>query len=228
MNLVVTCTVDCTSHHLTKDVYFLSEIWNLKQIKDLENRKCCSICLFERCFSFLWKNITTWLYVTLTGYVTIRHILGKIQSLRSEQKRIVLVFDDFVSKLLLPTWCYVFLLKRILVEQVNSAVLMNLVVTCTADCTSHHLTKDVYFLSEIWNLKQIKDLANRKCCSISLFERCFSFLSKKYHSVVIYHSDGTYNHPKYFWKNERLRSELKHILLVINDITSSMMLWFFC
>ena len=144
-----------------------------------------------------------------------------------------IVFNDDAPKLLLQPDVTVFLLERILVERVNSAVLMNLVVTCTVDCTCHHLTRNVYFSSEIWNLKQIKDLANRKCCSISLFKRCFSFLSKKYHWVVICHSDGTYNHPKYFGKNERLRSEPKHILLVFNDVAPKLLLpaWrirFFC
>ena len=78
---------------------------------------------------------------------------GKNESLRSE-----------------PTYCFQadvtgFLLERILVERVNSADQINLVVTCTADGTSHHLTKNIYFLSEMRNLR------NRKFF-------CFSFLSK--------------------------------------------------
>ena len=185
MNLVVTCTADCTCHHLTKNIIFLSEIWNLKQIKDLANRKCCSICLFERCFFFLSKKYHyTWLYVTLTGHITIRNILGKMNAWGTNQS----VYYSY-SMMLLLNYCFqpdvtVFLLERILVERVNSEVLMNLVVTCTVDCKCHHLTKNVYFLSEIWNSKQIKDLEIRKCCSICLFKRYCFFLRKKYHYLV--------------------------------------------
>ena len=105
------------------------------------------------------KNTTRWLYVTLTGHITITIFSGKNESLRSEPKHMVLVFDDFVPKLLFPSWCYRFLLERILVERVNSADQINLVVTCTAACKCHHLIKNIKFLSEMWHLKQIKDLA---------------------------------------------------------------------
>ena len=54
---------------------------------------------------------------------------------------------------------WVFLLERILVKRVNSADQINLVVTCTADGTSHHLTKNEYFLTEMRNLRQVKDFA---------------------------------------------------------------------
>ena len=47
--------------------------------------------------------VHAWLYVTLTGHKTIRHILGKNESLRSEPKHIELVLDDFASKLLFPS-----------------------------------------------------------------------------------------------------------------------------
>ena len=51
------------------------------------------------------------------------------------------------------------LLEGILVERVNSADQTNVEVTYTADGTSHHLTKNIYFLSEMRNLRQIRDLA---------------------------------------------------------------------
>ena len=38
----------------------------------------------------------------------------------------------------------VFLLEKILLEQVNSAGQINLGVTCTYDCTCHHLTKNIH------------------------------------------------------------------------------------
>ena len=53
----------------------------------------------------------------------------------------------------------VFVLERILVERINSADQINLVVICTADCTCHHLIKNKYFLSEMRNLRQIRDFA---------------------------------------------------------------------
>ena len=49
------------------------------------------------------KNITTWLYVTLTGHITIRHILEKNESLRSEPKHMALAFYDFATNLLFPS-----------------------------------------------------------------------------------------------------------------------------
>ena len=42
-----------------------------------------------------------------------------------------------------------FFLEGILVGRVNSAFLIDVVVTCTADFTCHHLTENVYFLSEM-------------------------------------------------------------------------------
>ena len=45
----------------------------------------------------------------------------------------------------------------------------------------------------------------------------FFSLEKKYYHVVICHSDGTYNHPTYFGKNESLRSEPNHMVLVVDD-----------
>ena len=44
-------------------------------------------------------------------------------------------------------------------ERVNSADQINLVMICTADCTCRHLSKNVYFLNEMLNLRQIRDLA---------------------------------------------------------------------
>ena len=144
----------------------------------------------------------------------------------------VLVLDDFASKLLLPSWYYdFFLLERTLVGRVNLAGQIIYITSWLHLQLIVHVTnwqKTLYFLREIWNLKQIKNLANRKCCSICLFKHCFSFLSKKYYYVVICHSDGTYNHPKYFTKNERLRRKRKHILLVFNDVASKLLLPTWC
>ena len=101
-------TADCTCHHLTKNVYFLSEIWNLNKSRTEKFANVAPFVCLNAVFLSWAKNTTTWLYVTLTGHITIRHILDKIQSLRSEHKRMVLVIDDFASKLLFPSWCYDF------------------------------------------------------------------------------------------------------------------------
>ena len=56
--------------------------------------------------------------------------------------------------------------ERNIVEWVNSSRI-NLVVTCTADCTYHHLTnsrKKLKFPAEMRNSKQIWEFNNRKCC----------------------------------------------------------------
>ena len=67
----------------------------------------------------------------------------------------------------------VFLLERILVERVNSADQINLVVTCTADGTSHYLTKNKYFLTEMRNLRQIRDLAIENVARFSSLNAVF-------------------------------------------------------
>ena len=105
-----------------------------------------------------------------------------------------------------------FLFARSFVERVNSALQINLVVTCTADCTCRHLIKNVYFLNEMLNLRQIRDLTIPNVARFASLNAAF-FREQKYHYVVICYSDGTYNHPKYFRKNERLKSELKHMVL---------------
>ena len=144
INLVVTCTADCACHHMIKNVYFLKEMWNLKQIRDLAIVNVARFASLNAVFLSSAKNTTAWLYVPMTGHKTIRHILDKNESLRSEAKHMLLGFDDFAPKLLFPSWYYGFLLERNLLQRVDSADQIYLVVTCTADCTCHHLTKNVY------------------------------------------------------------------------------------
>ena len=127
----------------------------------------------------------------------------------------------------------VFVLERILVERINSADQINLVVICTADCTCHHLIKNKYFLSEMRNLRQIRDFAISNVARFASLNAVFLSWAKTYHIVVICHSDGTYNHPAYFEKNESLRSEPKHMVLVFNDFPPKQLfpIWcngFFC
>ena len=71
----------------------------------------------------------------------------------------VLVLDVFSLNNCYQPDHVIFLLQRTLVGPGNSTDQFDLVVTCTADCTYHHLTKSIYFLNEMWNLKQIRDLA---------------------------------------------------------------------
>ena len=133
-------------NHLTKNVCFLSEIWNLKQIRHLTIANVARFGSLNAVFQSWAKNTTPTYF-------------GKNESLTSEPKHKKLVIDDFAAELLFPSWCYCFLLARNLVGRVNSACLINLLVICTADCTWHHLTEKVYFLCETWNLKQIRYLA---------------------------------------------------------------------
>ena len=57
---------------------------------------------YEPCFFSREKNTTTWLYVTLTGDITIRNILEKNDRLRIGPNHMVHEFDDFALKLLFP------------------------------------------------------------------------------------------------------------------------------
>ena len=120
-------------------------------------------------------------------YVVICHSNGtynhptyfeKNERVRSEPKHMVLEFDYFSPNLMFPSWCDIFLLERILVERVNLANQIKLVVTCTADCTCHHLTENVYFLSEMWNLKHIRDLAIANVARFSSLNAVFLFWTK--------------------------------------------------
>ena len=107
INLVVTCTADCTCHHLGKNVCFLSDMWNLKEIRDLPVAIVASFVSLNAVFLSGAKNITTWLYVTLTGHITIRHILEKNEIFRSKPKHMVLAFHDFAPNLLFPSYLQV-------------------------------------------------------------------------------------------------------------------------
>ena len=198
-------------NHLTKNVCFLSEIWNLKQIRDLAIANVAQFASLNAVFLSWAKNTTAWLYVTLTGHITIRHILEKMKAWAANQS-----ICNTHSMILPLYYCFqgdvmVFLLENMLVGRVDSTDLINLVVTCSADCTCHHLTKNVYFLSEKWNLKQIRDLAIANVPRFASFNAVFLSLqlSKKYHCVVICHSDGTCNHPTYFGKKWKLEERTK-------------------
>ena len=85
INLVVTCTADCTCHHLTKNVYFFSEMWNLKQITDIAIVNVDRFANLTPVFPSWAKITTAWLYVTLAGHITIRHILEKMKAWAANQ-----------------------------------------------------------------------------------------------------------------------------------------------
>ena len=105
INVVVTFSADCTCNHPTKNVYFLSEMWNLKEIRNLAIAIVARFVSWNADFLSGAKTITTWLYVTVTGHITIRHILEKNESLRSEPKHMVLAFHELAANLLFPSWC---------------------------------------------------------------------------------------------------------------------------
>ena len=146
-------TADCTCHHLTKNVYFLSEIWNLNKLRTEKFANVAPFVCLNAVFLSWAKNTTTWLYVTLTGHIAIRNILEKMNAWGANQS----IYYSY-SMMLPLNYCFqpdvmVFLLQRILVERVNLADLMNLVVTFTADYTCHHLTKNCIFLARNMKFK---------------------------------------------------------------------------
>ena len=166
INLVMTCTADCTCHHLTKYIYFLSEMWNLKQIRNLAIANVARFASLNDVFLSWEKNTTTWLYVTLTGHITIRNILEKNESLGIESKHMVHVPMIFPLNYCFQADVMVFLLERILVERVNSAKQINCKMTCTTDFTCHHLTKNMKFFEQNVKFQTNWGVSNRKCCSI--------------------------------------------------------------
>ena len=113
IDLVVTWTDNCTCHHLTKNICFLSEMWNLRQIRDLAIANVARFASLNAVFLSWEKNTTSWLYVTLTGHIY-NHTtyFGKIENLRSEPKHMALVFNDFAPKLLFPIRCYGFFVGK--------------------------------------------------------------------------------------------------------------------
>ena len=73
------------------------------------------------------RNIYTWLYEPLTGYITIWHILGKNKSMRSEPQDIGLAFDVFTSKLpcLISFDLATLFLKQMLLKELTQAKLVS-------------------------------------------------------------------------------------------------------
>ena len=72
--LVVTCTADCTCHHLTnsrKKLKFPGVRRNFSQIWEFSNPKCSLTFGLKVFFVQGQRNIQTWLYVPLTGHKTI-------------------------------------------------------------------------------------------------------------------------------------------------------------
>ena len=102
-----------------------------------------------------------WLYVPLTGHITIWDILGKDKSMRSEPQDIGLAFDVLTPKLPCLTWFNNLIFETNVVERVNSSQI-SLVVTCTTGCTCHH---EVTLHRNQWNKSERKRLnTNRKFC----------------------------------------------------------------
>ena len=95
-------------------------------------------CKFKGFFILEQRNIYTWLYVPVTGHITIGHILRKNKSMRSEPQSIGLAFDVLTPKLSCLIEFRHFIFETNVVERVNSGQI-SLVVTCTAVCTCHHL-----------------------------------------------------------------------------------------
>ena len=133
ISLVVTCTAVCTCHHLK----FPAKNWNLRWR---------STGKFKGFFIHEQRKIYTWLYVPVTGHVTIGHILRKSKSMRSEPQNIGLAFDVLTPKLSCLIRFSHLIFETNVVERVNSGQI-SLVVTCTTVCTCHHLI----FPAKNWN-----------------------------------------------------------------------------
>ena len=76
INLVVTCAADCTFHHMTnsaKKFKFPRELRNSRQNKfgNLAMAIFAGFGNFKTFFVLWQRNISTWLYVPLTGHITI-------------------------------------------------------------------------------------------------------------------------------------------------------------
>ena len=68
ISLVVTCTDDCISHHLTilaKNLKFVGKLRNMKRIQGYTNLKYCSNCKFKGLFSILDLKISIRGYMSL-------------------------------------------------------------------------------------------------------------------------------------------------------------------
>ena len=96
ISLVVTCTADCRCHHLkipAKNSNFRENwsIWN--KYKHLAIPNDARLASLKAFFILEQRNIYTWLYVPVSGHITIWHILKKNKSRRSEAQIIGLTFD---------------------------------------------------------------------------------------------------------------------------------------
>ena len=138
---VVTCTTDCTCHHLT----FPAKTWNFwenwaiwEKYKHLPIANDARLASLKAFFILKQRNIYTWLYVPVTGHITIRHILRKNENMRSEPQNFALAFDVLTPELSCLIRFGHLIFQTNVVQRVNSGRIC-LVVTCTADCTCHHL-----------------------------------------------------------------------------------------
>ena len=138
---MVTCTADCSCHHLK----IPAKIWNFwenwaiwNKYKHLAIANDARLASLKAFFFLEQRNIYTRLYVPVTGHITICHILRKNKSMRSEPQNIGLAFDVLTPKLSCVIRFDDLIFQTNVVERVISGKI-SLVVTCTADCTCHHL-----------------------------------------------------------------------------------------
>ena len=122
------------------------------------------------------RNIDTWLYVLLTGHITIWHIFKNIKLVGPNQKICC------SESMLQPLDCRISIgfMKKNIAEWVDSCQI-SLGVTCTADCTCHYLTnsgKKLNFLGELRNSNQVCEFSDRKYCSTWYF-KAFLVLEKR-------------------------------------------------
>ena len=149
--------------------------------------------------------------------------------MRSEPQGIVLAFDVFTP--ILPSLVNVINLMsvRSVVQRFNSAQI-NLMVTCTDDCTCHHLTihaknSMLWDKWEVWNKCRHLPIAIPVARLASLNAFLYS-QAKKYLYVVIYLPltvDITIWHTVI--QNRTMRSEWQHIVLAFDIFPLYYRLW---
>ena len=108
------------------------------------------------------RNIDTWLYVLLTGHITIWHF-EKYQTRRIELKDMLLGVYAITPKLLcLRRWHGKILLNELTLDKLASWRHVPVIVLVTIWQNSR---KKLKFLGELRNSKQIWEFRNRKYCS---------------------------------------------------------------
>ena len=94
--------------------------------------------MFKGFFILEQRNIYAWLYVPVTGHITIWHIWKENKRIRSEPQDMVLSFDVLNPKLSCPIDLSTLFSKQTLLNELTPAKLVSWWHVYTADCTCYH------------------------------------------------------------------------------------------